>query len=196
MAHINGASLPGVRTRERRWRWLYWVRRGCTLQALCLSEKLQQRFIHWLTDGSERSKGCTADSGECGYCKQGIPRRWAAYVAALLEPTREPCVIMVTEFAARQLQADPVAATGLRGKVLTLQRSKGSKWEEVYATLSPPRPQDILVPAFDVQPTLDKVWSGDGKVGQRVTARKVELSIIDGAELPELPAGGRDDCPF
>lgn len=196
MGTVHGEPLPGTRARERSWRRVVWPRAGQPLVVLCLAEKIFGKYLHYDIK-LDRSRPCTAWSGACTYCGENIPCRWMGYEPALNVETREQCIAMVTESAARMIEADPLSNGGLRGKRLLLQRCGKGPTERVEAILVAAQVRDLLVPTFDPEPILARLWGTDGRKGARIVAAQAQGELFYGDGLPaQLPGEEGDDVPF
>jgi hypothetical protein len=118
--------------------------------------------IHWIDN---RSRPCVDD---CQHCKAQTPRRWRAYLPALVRR----CVKMGVDADARQTpvfsarieelvieltesHADQIE--GLAGMAAELWKPRGNKLLPVRLIVDGPAKVE-LPPAFDVKPVLYRIW--------------------------------------
>ena len=116
--------------------------------------------------GAKRTVPCLGED-VCPLCGTGSQARWKGYCPATRGGTREMCVVEITEGAARAILSHPLAAGGLRGLVLTLQRKKTHPNAPVFATLEKAPATAVIPPAFDPVPSLLALWGKNEKLAVR-----------------------------
>lgn len=178
MREVAFADLPERRSLVRQWRKVYGPRGLKRLHVKTLSDDVLAVWTHYDTS-INRVRPC--EGLKCPFCLQGLGRRYLAYAAALRADTNEPCIVEITEGAARKLREMGLLPGKLRGYSLTLFRLKDYVNAPVQVEALKLALQNLPAP-FDVLPSLLRLWGwNDGHQGE--LQRKAEDKPKNGPKL-------------
>lgn len=181
MREVAFAELPDRRSLSRQWRKVYGPRGLKRLHVKTLSEDILSVWTHFDTT-INRVRPC--EGLKCPYCIKGLARRFLGYAAAMRSDTNEPCIVEITEGAARKLREMGLLPGKLRGYSLTLFRLKDYVNAPVQVEALKLSRQD-LPPSFDVLPSLLRLWGWNDDNGGALAAKAADKP----KNGPQLRAG-------
>lgn len=172
-----GAGAPLPERPNRRW-WKVIAPQGkVPLTVTILDDQWVGFWTHWIQDRwnpKGRVVQCEGHA-DCPFCKAAKPIRWTGYAAAVVHHPREDRVLALTEGAARDLKPQLENRGSLRGLTVVLQRHLPHPNAPVHAKVVAEVSEDKLPPAFDIMPSLMRMWGlspafkprGWGEVGNK-----------------------------
>ena len=106
---------------------------------------------------------CTQNR-DCFMCRRGRVPRWSGYAAVHSANHRAEKILALTQWAAAQLLPYIERRGTLRGLVVDFQRRPAKqdglakRNDKVHVTVKGVKNAEILPPAFNVLPSLEKMW--------------------------------------
>lgn len=127
-----------------------------------LSGWVSGEAIVWLiTHFAEGQPRPCVGRGSCAHCKAGLNERGRGYASFVIHPSREHCLLEITEFAAEQLFALVDFRQSLRGLPIHLRRRSSKTNSAVLLSVHQVEFPGVLPRAFDPVRILRRFWRTD-----------------------------------
>ena len=159
---IDGVEIPPVRSLLRQWHKVHGPRRGNKLKCLILSRKIRSVLIHYHPECKREFPHFV--NRTCMFCERGWNPRWKGFAAARWLHMASVFVLEITEGAARRLAADELVRERFRGREVHLSRSGDYVNSPVYPEVFRGVDEKLLLPEFDVMPSVLRVWQMNEKM--------------------------------
>lgn len=167
---------------------------GGSSAAIILSDSHLGVLTHWLYDKvPQQTHPCTGDEHTCPLCQRGYARRWEAWLAGCIWPTRAYRLVQITEGCWSSTPELWSLDKRFRGKQLVFHRNPEKKNARIWLEISNGPNPKTLPPAFDLPRALCKLWS----LPESVAIAWSEFLLGKPPQLPPTPPGiGEDEVPL
>lgn len=188
----EGAPMP--RDGQERW-WKVYSPVGYTpLRVVFLAPTFTGKWTHW--NGAQLPCYETPD---CRHCKDGLPIRWAAYIAAYSLTHKEEIICALTRAACGDLVPTLESGESLRGLTVELHRKRPPEGKKpkpndrVYCRIMERMAEEKCPKEFEIESSLNRLWGVNESFittpGQKRADDKHKARLAPGNQTRPLQRG-------